>query len=107
MVCWFSERPLRAGRASTRSSTRPARRGPWCRSCTTASTSTRCTATRTRGALALNEIGRVTLRTTVPLFVDEYRRNRDTGSFILIDEGDERDRRRGHDPRRRVAPVTR
>ena len=36
--------------------------------------------------LGLNEIGRVTLRTTVPLFVDEYRRNRSTGSFILIDE---------------------
>ena len=36
--------------------------------------------------LALNEIGRVTLRTTQPLFFDEYRRNRATGSFILIDE---------------------
>ena len=38
------------------------------------------------GSLALNDIGRVTLRTTVPLFFDEYRRNRETGSFILIDE---------------------
>jgi bifunctional enzyme CysN/CysC len=28
----------------------------------------------------------VRLRTTVPLFCDEYRRNRETGSFILIDE---------------------
>jgi bifunctional enzyme CysN/CysC len=37
-------------------------------------------------ALSLNEIGRVSLRTTVPLFVDEYRRNRTTGSFVLIDE---------------------
>ena len=37
-------------------------------------------------ALGLNEIGRVRLRTTVPLFFDRYRRNRDTGSFILIDE---------------------
>jgi bifunctional enzyme CysN/CysC len=37
--------------------------------------------------LGLNEIGRVALRTTVPLFYDEYRRNRATGSFILIDEG--------------------
>jgi bifunctional enzyme CysN/CysC len=36
--------------------------------------------------LALNEIGRVSLRTTVPLFFDEYRRNRATGSFILVDE---------------------
>jgi len=37
-------------------------------------------------AIGLNEIGRVSLRTTVPLFFDDYRRNRDTGSFILIDE---------------------
>jgi bifunctional enzyme CysN/CysC len=37
-------------------------------------------------ALALNDIGRVTLRTTQPLFFDEYRRNRRTGSFVLIDE---------------------
>ena len=39
------------------------------------------------GKLNLNELGRVTLRTTKPLFYDEYRRNRTTGSFILIDEG--------------------
>jgi bifunctional enzyme CysN/CysC len=37
-------------------------------------------------ALTLNEIGRVRLRTTVPLFFDEYRRNRATGSFVLVDE---------------------
>ena len=36
--------------------------------------------------LALNEIGRVRLRSTQPLFVDEYARNRQTGGFILIDE---------------------
>jgi bifunctional enzyme CysN/CysC len=36
--------------------------------------------------LLLNEIGRVSLRVTAPLFIDEYRRNRTTGSFILIDE---------------------
>ena len=36
--------------------------------------------------LTLNEIGRVSLRTTAPLFFDEYRRNRKTGSFILVDE---------------------
>ena len=36
--------------------------------------------------LALNEIGRITLRTTEPLFFDPYRANRHTGSFILIDE---------------------
>ena len=37
-------------------------------------------------SLGLNEMGRVSLRTTLPLFFDEYRRSRETGSFILIDE---------------------
>ena len=37
--------------------------------------------------LTLNEIGRVRIRTTVPLFYDEYRQNRETGSIIIIDEG--------------------
>jgi bifunctional enzyme CysN/CysC len=38
------------------------------------------------GQLALNEIGRVRLRVTQPLFVDPYSENRQTGSFILVDE---------------------
>ncbi|HMS12698.1 MAG TPA: sulfate adenylyltransferase subunit CysN [Microthrixaceae bacterium] len=37
-------------------------------------------------SLGLNEIGRATFRCTLPLFADEYRRNRETGSFVLIDE---------------------
>jgi bifunctional enzyme CysN/CysC len=37
-------------------------------------------------SLGLNDLGRVTIRTALPLFFDEYRRNRATGSFILIDE---------------------
>ncbi len=36
--------------------------------------------------LGINEIGRVQLRTTVPLLCDPYSKNRTTGSFILIDE---------------------
>ena len=36
--------------------------------------------------LKFNEIGRVTLHTTSPLFFDDYHQNRTTGSFILIDE---------------------
>ncbi|MFY0406729.1 sulfate adenylyltransferase subunit 1 [Solicola sp. PLA-1-18] len=36
--------------------------------------------------LGLNEIGRVQLRTTTPLFADSYDKNRTTGSFILVDE---------------------
>ena len=37
-------------------------------------------------ALRMNDIGRVVLRTTKPLFADAYRRNRITGSIILVDE---------------------
>ncbi|HEY7431968.1 MAG TPA: GTP-binding protein [Streptosporangiaceae bacterium] len=37
-------------------------------------------------SLSLNEIGRVTLRLTQPLFCDPYPRNRQTGGLILIDE---------------------
>ncbi|MGL5861436.1 MAG: sulfate adenylyltransferase subunit CysN [Phycicoccus sp.] len=36
--------------------------------------------------LQLNEIGRIRMRTTVPLLCDEYGRNRTTGGFVLIDE---------------------
>jgi len=38
------------------------------------------------GQLGLNEIGRVQLRTQVPLLADPYAKNRTTGSFILVDE---------------------
>ena len=37
-------------------------------------------------ALKLNEIGRISLRTTAPLLYDTYRQCRTTGSFIIIDE---------------------
>lgn len=36
--------------------------------------------------IELNDIGRIKIRTTKPLFYDSYRKNRLTGSFILIDE---------------------
>jgi len=36
--------------------------------------------------LALNDIGRIAFKTSTPLVYDEYRNNRLTGSFILIDE---------------------
>jgi bifunctional enzyme CysN/CysC len=86
MVCWFNERPLRAGATfSIKHTTRNAK--------------VRVQALQYRldvnslhrddsaEALALNDVGRVTLRTALPLFVDEYRRNRATGSFILVDDG--------------------
>ena len=36
--------------------------------------------------IGLIDIGRITIRTTKPLFFDSYRRNRNTGSIILVDE---------------------
>ncbi len=36
--------------------------------------------------IELNDIARITIRTTKPLFFDKYRRNRNTGSIILVDE---------------------
>ena len=36
--------------------------------------------------IGLNDIGRITVRTTKALFYDSYRRNRNTGSIILVDE---------------------
>ena len=33
----------------------------------------------------MNDIGRISIRTSAPLFFDDYRRNRGTGSFILIE----------------------
>ncbi|HWS92576.1 MAG TPA: bifunctional sulfate adenylyltransferase subunit 1/adenylylsulfate kinase, partial [Mycobacterium sp.] len=40
---------------------------------------------KTATALKLNELGRISVRTQVPLLLDEYTRNASTGSFILID----------------------
>ena len=37
--------------------------------------------------IRMNDIARVSIRTTQPLFCDPYRRNRITGSVILVDEG--------------------
>ena len=36
--------------------------------------------------IGMNDIGRLRLRATAPLFFDGYKRNRTTGSLILIDE---------------------
>jgi bifunctional enzyme CysN/CysC len=85
MVCWMSDGALTPGRKlAIKHTTR----------------STRCVVKELRyrldvntlhrdesaTELKLNDIGRLRLRTTSPLFVDDYRRNRSTGGFILIDE---------------------
>ena len=34
----------------------------------------------------MNDIAKISIKTTSPLFFDSYRNNRNTGSVILIDE---------------------
>jgi sulfate adenylyltransferase subunit 1 len=90
MVCWMDETaPLRVGgKYAIKHTTRTARtvvRGLQYR--LDVNTLHR---DETAPELVLNEIGRVKLRTTVPLLADEYRRNRTTGGFILIDEATNR-----------------
>jgi bifunctional enzyme CysN/CysC len=85
MVCWFNDAPLREGAVyALKHTTRSARaRVQALHYRLDVNTLHREEGQR---ALAMNDLGRVGLRTSSPLFVDEYRRNRATGSFILIDE---------------------
>ncbi|WP_435586648.1 sulfate adenylyltransferase subunit 1 [Micromonospora aurantiaca (nom. illeg.)] len=90
MVCWMDEtRPLQVGgKYAIKHTTRSARaivRGLHYRLDINS-----LHRDETAGELKLNEIGRVRLRTTVPLLADEYRRNRTTGGFVVIDESTNR-----------------
>jgi bifunctional enzyme CysN/CysC len=85
MVCWMSERPLQpAGRYRIKHTTRTVlAKADDLRYRIDVNTLHR---DESASSLSLNEIGRLRLRLSSPLFLDEYRRNRTTGSFILIDE---------------------
>lgn len=86
MVCWFSDRPVQL-------------RGKYTLLHTT--DEARCIVKEIRykmdvntlhrdqedKVIKMNDIARVVLRTTKPLFVDAYRKNRITGSVIFVDEG--------------------
>lgn len=86
MVCWFNERPLQVrGKYTLMHTTREVR----------------CMIKEVRykldintlhrnqedQSIGMNDIARVIIRTTQPLFYDKYNRNRITGSLIFIDEG--------------------
>jgi sulfate adenylyltransferase subunit 1 len=84
-VCWMADAPLRpGGRYAIKHATHTAR------AIVEAIDDRVELASLSRepapGELALNDIGRVRLRTSKPLAFDPYSRNRATGSFILIDE---------------------
>jgi bifunctional enzyme CysN/CysC len=85
MVCWMNDEPLRVrGMYAIKHTTRVAR--AQLRDLEYRIDVNTLHRDETADTLSLNEIGRVKLRTTQPLFTDEYRRNRTTGSFLLIDE---------------------
>jgi bifunctional enzyme CysN/CysC len=85
MVCWMSDRPLQpSARYRIKHTTRTVlAKADQLRYRIDVNTLHRH---EDAEALSLNEIGRLRLRLSSPLFLDEYRRNRATGSFILIDE---------------------
>jgi sulfate adenylyltransferase subunit 1 len=86
MVCWLSERPMNLNTKYTLRHT---------------TNDVKCLVKELRykmdisslekirdvNSLALNEIGKIKVRTTKPLFFDSYRSNRITGSVILVEEG--------------------
>lgn len=85
MICWLNKEPLRPnGKYSLRHTTQDVR-------CIIKDVKYKVdinTLHRVEGdkELGLNDIGRIQIRTTRPLFYDSYKRNRATGSLILIDE---------------------
>jgi sulfate adenylyltransferase large subunit len=85
MVCWMTNAPLRARhklaiKHTTRTGRAMVKDLQYRLDVNTLHRDNDC------NELVLNEIGRVHLRTTVPLLCDPYAKNRATGSFILIDE---------------------
>jgi len=85
MICWLNDKPLQAGgKYAVKHTTNDAR----CiikdvRYKIDINTLHRNEEDKNIG---MNDIGRIAIRTTKPLYFDSYRRNRNTGSLIIIDE---------------------
>ena len=86
MLCWMNNRPLvPRGKYALKHTTKDAR-------CMVKEVKYKVDINTLRKMeedteIGMNDIARVTIRTTAPLFVDRYTRNRLTGSLILVDEG--------------------
>ncbi|MFC8140832.1 sulfate adenylyltransferase subunit 1 [Streptomyces paradoxus] len=88
MLCWMTREPMRAGmrvlvKHTTRTVPALVRDVRYRMDVNTLRHSEADT-------LGFNEIGRVSLRTTHPVMCDEYRQNRQTGSFVVIDPATKR-----------------
>jgi len=86
MICWLNDKPMRQGaKYWIKHTTREAK-------CIIREVNYKIDINTldknfTDKTIGLNEIAEVNLRTTQPLFFDSYRKNRFTGSLVLIDEG--------------------
>ena len=86
MVCWFHEKPLQLrGKYALMHTTQDVR-------CVIKDIKYKMDVNTLHRNLEdkeikMNDIARLSIRTTKPLFVDSYRKNRITGSVIFIDEG--------------------
>ena len=89
MICWMSEQPMQLnGKYSIKHTTRDAR-------CIMKSVNYKINVNTLEHinddkTVELNDIASVSFRTTQPLFIDPYTKNRRTGSLILIDEATNR-----------------
>lgn len=86
MICWFNERPLiLGGKYVLRHTTSDLR-------CVIRDIKYKLNVNtlesdESEKRIGLNDIARITIKTTKPIFYDNYRKNRNTGSVILIEEG--------------------
>ena len=87
MLCWLAERPYDPARHyilrhTTRESRCLLREVRYKLDITTLHRN------QDQAPLAMNDLARVSLRTDTPLFYDSYKKNRQTGAIILMDESD-------------------
>ena len=86
MICWFNQKPLQPrGKYTIMHTTQEAR-------CVVKEVAYKLDVNTLHRNLddlqiGMNDIARIKIRSTKPLFTDPYSRNRITGSVILIDEG--------------------
>ena len=85
MLCWFSEKKMMVrGKYSLRHTTKEVK-------AIVSNLQYKININTLRKAeeedeFGMNEIGRVTIRTSAPIYYDSYKNNRTTGSFILVDD---------------------
>lgn len=85
MICWLNEKPLQPrGKYVLRHTTNDAR-------CMIKEVKYKLNINTLHRheddiEIGMNDIGRISIRTTKPLFYDSYKRNRFTGSLVLVDE---------------------